>query len=359
MKKTWMERRFEKLKRRVSRHRFLKGSVIFEMMVLLGFKKTIEYFYNNTKRFSSIVVALVFFIVSCSFALPSFIEVGAIVVEEESSSKINEKGVESVESILEKTEEPLIDESDIFDGYSDEVLDESTSFYAIDEILEVERTEQSILAETLNGDASIIVEKNSSSIVDNVETLDTNDWRLILINKQNPVPEDYTFELGTIKGSMKCDERILPDLLALLQGAKEDGTNLVICSPYRDFNRQEVLFDRHIQANMNRGLSYMEAYAISSKSVTVPGASEHQIGLAIDIVCNSYQMLNDGFGETVSGKWLAANAHKYGFILRYPQGKEYITGIGYEPWHFRYVGIESATVIKEQGLTLEEFVGDF
>ena len=86
----------------------------------------------------------------------------------------------------------------------------------------------------------------------------------------------------------------------------------------------------------------------------MPGASEHQIGLALDIVTDSYRELNEGFAETAAGKWLAENSYKYGFILRYPLGKEYITGIEYEPWHFRYVGVEAATVITEQGITLEE-----
>ena len=91
----------------------------------------------------------------------------------------------------------------------------------------------------------------------------------------------------------------------------------------------------------------------------VPGASEHQIGLALDIVCNSYMSLDEGFGDTKAGKWLAANSCRYGFILRYPKGKEDITGIEYEPWHFRYVGKAAAPVIMEQGITLEEFWEDY
>ena len=87
----------------------------------------------------------------------------------------------------------------------------------------------------------------------------------------------------------------------------------------------------------------------------MPNASEHQIGLALDIVTDTYVALNEGFAKTAAGKWLAENSCKYGFILRYPKGKEDITGIEYEPWHFRYVGAEVATLITEQGITLEEF----
>ena len=116
-----------------------------------------------------------------------------------------------------------------------------------------------------------------------------------------------------------------------------------------------MLFDRKIRRYMNRGMSYLEAYQLSSRAVTVPGTSEHELGLALDIICNSYTSLDEGFGDTKAGKWLAANSCRFGFILRYPEGRENITGIEYEPWHFRYVGKAAATVIMEQGISLEEF----
>lgn len=186
--------------------------------------------------------------------------------------------------------------------------------------------------------------------------LSRDDWNLVLINKQHAIPEEYTFTLGTIYGSMRCDERIIPELLEMLKAAKEDDIQLVICSPYRDLNRQKVLFNRKITLYMKKGMSYLESYKTTAQAVTVPGASEHQIGLALDIVCDHYASLNEGFGETDAGKWLAKNSYKYGFILRYPKGKEYITGISYEPWHFRYVGKQAATEITKQEITLEEFV---
>ena len=99
----------------------------------------------------------------------------------------------------------------------------------------------------------------------------------------------------------------------------------------------------------------MDAYNLASQAVTVPGSSEHQIGLAVDIITADYTSLDEGFGDTPAGKWLAENSCKYGFILRYPQGKEEITSIEYEPWHFRYVGTEAATVITENDICLEEF----
>jgi len=161
--------------------------------------------------------------------------------------------------------------------------------------------------------------------------------------------------IKTVKGIMQCDERIIEELLGMMQAAKNDGVTLAICSPYRDLNRQKVLFNRKIEAYMAKGMSYMEAYTISSQAVTVPGASEHQIGLAIDIISDEYVTLDEGFANTDAGKWLAEHSCEYGFILRYPKGKEYITGIEYEPWHFRYVGKEAAQLITKEGITLEEF----
>ena len=103
----------------------------------------------------------------------------------------------------------------------------------------------------------------------------------------------------------------------------------------------------------------MDAYIISSKAVTVPGASEHQIGLAIDIVSDEYVTLDEGFADTEAGRWLAEHSCEYGFILRYPAGKEYITSIEFEPWHFRYVGKELAKKLYNNGnwITMEDYFG--
>lgn len=213
-------------------------------------------------------------------------------------------------------------------------------------------------------DAEDILDENESYYGKNTDEadksgkvkFDRDDWNLVLINKQHSIPDDYEFTLGKIPGGMKCDERIIPYLLEMLQAAKDDGVNLVICSPYRDINRQQVLFNRKITAYMKKGMSYMDAYRVTAQAVTVPGASEHQIGLALDIICDKYSFLNEGFGDTDAGKWLAAHSYEYGFVLRYPKGKEYITGIEYEPWHFRYVGKDAAEKITEEGITLEEFI---
>ena len=241
------------------------------------------------------------------------------------------------------SQDEVLDDEDVIVGYNNEELNvqDEIDQFTLDDILEANEVSRGMTES----------EEYSS-------TLSVDDWQLVLVNKQHPVPEDYSFTLGTITGSMKCDVRIIDELMAMLEAAKADGIDLVICSPYRDYNRQTVLFDRKIDYYMERGYSYLEAYKIASITVTVPGASEHQIGLALDIVSDTYTSLDTGFGKTDAGIWLKEHGYEYGFILRYPLGKEYITGIQYEPWHYRYVGKKSATAIMKQGITLEEFLED-
>ena len=135
---------------------------------------------------------------------------------------------------------------------------------------------------------------------------------------------------------------------ALFARGKEEGIYLCGVSGYRSYERQEELYQKKQREQPKETGDPVHWIA-------PPGASEHQIGLALDIVCNDYMSLDEGFGDTKAGKWLATNSCRFGFILRYPEGKENITGIEYEPWHFRYVGKAAATVIMEQGISLEEF----
>lgn len=186
-------------------------------------------------------------------------------------------------------------------------------------------------------------------------SFDADEWRLLLINKMHPIPEDYEFELAVIGNGMKCDSRVKDSLLAMINAAKEDGVSLVICSPYRASYSQIYLFEIKLERFMDQGMSYTEAYEKAAQAVTIPGTSEHEVGLSFDIVTNNFRSLTAEFGETEAGKWLYEHSREYGFILRYPQGKEDITGIEYEPWHFRYVGVDAATYIMDRNLTLEEF----
>lgn len=350
MRKTFQERIRIKKKRLSEQYRFFKLPISFFMETVLFVYHIGMYFKNNTKRFTSIGAVFLYFFISTSFAFRPEEEVVEISAEDIVSVVQNEADVEEVlveevaEVDLENIE--LLDDDDVAMETDDYVMSstENVDTYSLEDIL---------------GDADYSVDVTDNRKEDYSDfVFDKEDWRLVLINKEHPIPEDYSFNLGTIKANMQCDERIIEDLLAMMQAAKNDGVNLTICSPYRDYNRQEVLFNRKINAYIAKGMSYMEAYEKASQTVTVPGASEHQIGLAIDFICDVYTSLDTGFGETDAGKWLAKHGCEFGFILRYPLGKEYITGIQYEPWHFRYVGVEAATVMTNEGITLEEFLED-
>ena len=191
---------------------------------------------------------------------------------------------------------------------------------------------------------------------DVMSSFSKDDWNLILVNKQHPLSEDFPVELGLISGTMECDERIIEDWYAMKEAAAEDGVTIIVASPYRAYDRQVYLFDKKVKSYMSQGMNYLESYKNASQIVNIPGCSEHQTGLALDIISDTHSKLNEAFAKTDAGKWLAKHCQEYGFILRYPKGKEYVTSIDYEPWHFRYVGEEAATIIMEEGITLEEFI---
>ena len=185
---------------------------------------------------------------------------------------------------------------------------------------------------------------------------DPDDWRLILVNKQNPIPDDYEAVMVPFRGGVTIREEIKGPLDEMFDAAAKEGITLQACSGYRSHEHQQALFDRKIRTYTGQGLSYLDAFRIGSYSVIIPGTSEHELGMALDIVTPGYTSLNEGFANTGAGRWLKNNAFKYGFILRYPKGKEYITGIIFEPWHYRYVGKEAAVDIRNSDMTLEEYL---
>ena len=352
MKKTVEERVKSKLFKIGRKNAFLRVLVIPILIITIVFLNLIKYFISNSKRFAMVAMTFFLFATYSSFSFPVFMHdelengaIGDLNLSEESDAISFAKETEVILEDIERLDDDDVDE------YAD------TEFQCTDDIDKFTLDE---IIESNDSLANLGGNKSSSKAEEEKEEImfSRDDWKIVLINKQHPVPEDYEFTLGTIKGNMRCDDRIIEELVAMLYGAKEEGVNLEICSPYRDLARQEMLFNNKITRYMKKGMSYMDAYKVAGQAVTVPGASEHQIGLAIDIVSDTYSVLETGFGETEAGKWLAANCAEYGFILRYPEGKEYITGIGYEPWHFRYVGKDAATVIMDAGITLEEFWED-
>ncbi len=354
MKKSIEERVKQKLLNIGKKNQVCSILMLPVLFLWVSLFRALHYCRGNGKRFSMLAMTMVLYVVYSSFSFPLFITAtgtdNSLFAEGEASEV---SLAEEEELNLEDVE--ILDDADVlvemdFDESSHgmEIIDK----FDADDILK-STEDRETKPENESGE---VPEETAESYEDYEFSKD--DWRLVLINKQHSIPEDYTFELGNITSGMRCDERIIDDLRDMLQAAKDDEINLVICSPYRDDARQEMLFNRKITRYMNQGMSFVEAHQLASQAVTVPGASEHQIGLALDIVSNEYTSLEEAFGETDAGIWLAENSYRFGFIVRYPDGKEYITGIGYEPWHFRYVGVEAATVITKNGITLEEFWED-
>lgn len=188
-----------------------------------------------------------------------------------------------------------------------------------------------------------------------------NKWAMFLVNKKNPLPADYDSRIETkvVFESWReyfLDVRAAGYLEKMLKAAENDGIDLYVVSAYRTIEYQQQNFDNSVQDRVDRGMSYDDAYADTLAEVALPGESEHNAGLALDIMVEEYQnMDDDGFEDTEAFAWLDKHAAEYGFILRYPKGKQEITGIIYEPWHYRFVGVYYANEIKKSGLCLEEY----
>lgn len=175
---------------------------------------------------------------------------------------------------------------------------------------------------------------------------------LMLVNSTHPLPEGYTVELTELSNGQSVATLIYPALQQMFDDARAAGVYPIVASGYRTPEKQQSLMDEKIQSLTEEGYSQEEAAAEALRWVNQVGYSEHQSGLAVDI--NADGIHSAGY-EVYD--WLAQNAWRYGFILRYPEDKTEVTGTGYEPWHYRYVGVENAQAITESGLCLEEYLG--
>lgn len=185
----------------------------------------------------------------------------------------------------------------------------------------------------------------------NVNTLHNYLDITTLVNKYNKLPDNYEIDDLVVldneysnKGE-KVRKVIYNDLKKMFDDAKKDNINLNVISGFRTYEKQDTLFNNSIKKN---GIDHALIYSAK------PGYSEHQLGLAIDV--NSVE---ENFKNTNEYKWLKNNSYKYGFIERYPENKEYITGFGYEPWHYRYLGVDITTRIFTENITYEEYVVKF
>lgn len=186
--------------------------------------------------------------------------------------------------------------------------------------------------------------------------MNVSDWRMILVNRDYILPDGYKPELeNAVEGGyddVYLDERVAPYYNEMYKAAYEDGIHLVPISGYRSVDRQKNNFERKINTFIDQGYDKVEATQKAATVILPPGTSEHNAGLAMDI-CS----LEQDFEDTKEFEWLCENAADYGFILRYPEDKQDITRIIYEPWHWRYVGVEAAQEMKASGECLEEYLG--
>ena len=176
------------------------------------------------------------------------------------------------------------------------------------------------------------------------------EWNLIVVNRWNELPEDYDVELTELSNGQMVDSRIYPYLQEMFDAARTEGVYPVVREGYRTAEEQQEILDDKIQNYINQGYSQVKAERTAKEWVALPGTSEHQLGIAVDINADKSKCSN----EDVYG-WLAENAYKYGFVLRYPLGKQKITGTSYEPWQYRSVGPEVAREIYEREICLEEY----
>ena len=187
--------------------------------------------------------------------------------------------------------------------------------------------------------------------------VNVDDELLTVVNPWNPLPEDWVSDLVTLSDGRRVDSRCYEAFEEMMAACRDAGYAPFLCSAYRTQETQQSLYDNKVQRLINSGMSEDEAKVEAAKTVAIPGTSEHQLGLAVDIVDANMQDLTDEQENTATQKWLMANSWRYGFIHRYPNSKTDITGIIYEPWHYRYVGKDAAQDIFNRDITLEEYLG--
>lgn len=185
---------------------------------------------------------------------------------------------------------------------------------------------------------------------------DGEEWKLLLVNADHPLTAEPDISLTELRNDQAIDSRAYPDLQEMMDAARADGLDPVICSSYRTWKEQTALYEQKVSEFAAAGYSRIDAEKAAGQWVAVPGTSEHQLGLALDIVSAGYQHLDEDQERTAEQRWLMENCWRYGFILRYPPSRSEITGIAYEPWHYRYVGRKAAREIYERGICLEEYL---
>lgn len=179
---------------------------------------------------------------------------------------------------------------------------------------------------------------------------------LTLVNLWNSLDKDYVPPLASLNDGTELDARALDALVSLLEACRKAGHEPYVCSAYRSYETQSLLYEDKVGRVMASGIDESLARIEAARVVAKPGTSEHQLGLAFDIIDSDYTVLDEAQADTPTQQWLMENSWQYGFILRYPEDKSDITGIIYEPWHYRYVGKDAAEDIYKSGLCFEQWL---
>ncbi|MBO5895946.1 MAG: M15 family metallopeptidase [Clostridia bacterium] len=208
-------------------------------------------------------------------------------------------------------------------------------------------------ATTLPETSAPVTQSNGVGSMDNPIIVTDCSFATAVVNRNYRIPSSYEADLVYVCGS---GERLQREVAAqyekMYNAGLNDGVTLTPCSGYRSYSTQETLYNRKVDLFTSQGYSYDEARVQAATIVMIPGSSEHNLGYAMDIVC-----VEEWFEDTAEFRWLMEHAADYGFILRYPEDKQDVTKVIYEPWHWRYVGVETAKAIKTSGLVMEEYYG--
>lgn len=250
----------------------------------------------------------------------------------------------------------------IFDKVNEEKTTEPDTQYEAEQTTSNEHSTAADVPETTTEEKTeketTTVKPTSSYTPGNVDYPDdTASWQMICLNKNRYVGSDAEdkISLSYVAGSgERMDSRAAEAYEKMYDAAKADGYYLTPCSGYRSYSTQKRLYYEFYNDYISQGYSSDEAHRLTSRRRNPPGSSEHNIGICMDIICAASSA---NFQNTEEYVWLCENAADFGFILRYPEDKVDITGVKFEPWHWRYVGVDNARAIKASGLCLEEYLG--
>lgn len=243
-----------------------------------------------------------------------------------------------------------IGETDVVEE-TNENAGEISSDVSIDDKTDEKTPDTTITEETTKQPVTAV----AAGTIDNptIITIDENNWHLTLVNSGYRISDSYSPDLVYVCGSSeRLDSKVAKQYEKMFEAASKDGVYLTPCSGYRTYETQERNYNNKISYYETLGYSKEDAAIKAATIIMPPGSSEHNLGYAMDIVC-----VDEWFEDTDEFQWLMTNAADYGFILRYPKDKQDITKVTYEPWHWRYVGVEAAKEMKESGQVLEEYLG--